>query len=100
MIKVLTYLHGLRGPDLLQVIIPPCGSSTASNSAMGGMSASSFPARMVANSSQAANGEGSQDTVPRRHPLKVHNIVRRGHGEGSQDTEAESALGVLGDPAA
>ena len=39
------------------------------------------------------------DDVPRRHPLKVHNVVRRGHDEGSQDTEAESALGVLGDPA-
>ena len=39
------------------------------------------------------------DDVPRRHPLKVHNVVRRGHGEASQDTEAESALGVLGNPA-
>ena len=39
------------------------------------------------------------DHVPRRHPLEVHNVVRRGHGEGSQDTEAEGALGVLGDPA-
>ena len=37
--------------------------------------------------------------VPRLHPLKVHDIVRRGHGEGLQDTEAEGALGVLGNPA-
>ena len=40
-----------------------------------------------------------RDDVPRRHPLEVHDVVRRGDGEGSQDTEAESALGVLGDPA-
>ena len=38
------------------------------------------------------------DDVPRRHPLEVHDVVRRGHGEGSQDTKAEGALGVLGDP--
>ena len=39
------------------------------------------------------------DDVPRRHPLEVHDVVRRGHGEGSQDTEAEGALGVFGNPA-
>ena len=37
--------------------------------------------------------------VPRRHPLKIHEVMRRGHGESPQDTEAEGALGVLGDPA-
>ena len=34
---------------------PPCGPSGASNSAMGGMSASSFSARTVANPSAAAS---------------------------------------------
>ena len=33
----------------------PCETSTASNSAMGGMSTSSFAARMVANSSTVAS---------------------------------------------
>ena len=37
--------------------------------------------------------------VPRRHPLEIHVIVCRRHGEGSQDTEAEGALGMLGNPA-
>ena len=37
--------------------------------------------------------------VPRRHPLEIHDIVRRGHDEGSQDTEAEGASCVLGDMA-
>ena len=37
--------------------------------------------------------------VSRRHPLEIHDVVHRGHGKGSQDTEAEGALGVLGDPA-
>ena len=38
--------------------------------------------------------------VPRRHPLEIHEVVRRGHGEGPQDTDAEGALGVFGNPTA
>ena len=77
---------------------------------MGGMSASSFAARTVANPSTVASASSMMadavsglaslgDHVPRRHSLEVHDVVRRGHGEGSQDTEVEGALGLLGDPA-
>ena len=41
-----------------------------------------------------------RDDVPRRHPLEIHEVMRRGHGESPQDTEAEGALGMFGNPAA
>ena len=42
---------------------PLCGSATASNSAIGGMSASSFPARTMANSSAAASASSMMADV-------------------------------------
>ena len=41
-----------------------------------------------------------RNDVPRRHPLEIHEVMRRGYGESSQDTEAEGALGVFGNPTA
>src|SRR6185503_9626110 len=52
--KVLTYYMGSEAQTTNRLSSPPCGSSAASNSAMGGMSACSFAARTVANSSAVA----------------------------------------------
>src|SRR6185503_7488532 len=39
-----------------------------------------------------------RNDVPRRHPLEIHEVMRRGYGESPQHTKAEGALGVLGNP--
>ena len=53
--KVLIYLHGLRGPDLLQVTFPPLQIFNGVEFGYGGMSSSSFLAKTAANSSTAAS---------------------------------------------
>ena len=52
---MIIYYMGFEAQTSYRLPSPPCGSSTASNSAMGGTSASSFPARTVANPSMVAS---------------------------------------------
>ena len=100
---------GSKAQTTYRLSSPPCGSSSASNSAMGDVNFE-LPGQdcgellgdcvgVVHDGRRGVRISVVGNDVPRRHPLEVDDIVRRGHGEGSQDTEAEGALGVLGDSA-
>ena len=99
-----------RGPVSLQVIIPPLRVFSSIKFGYWGDVSFKLPGQdcgellggcvgVVHDGRRGVRIGVVGNDVPRRHPLEVHDIVHRGHGEGSQDTEAEGALGMLGDPA-
>ena len=104
-------LHGLRGPDFLQATIPPLrvfrgvefGDGRDVRLELLGEDGGELLRGCIGSVHYGRRGVRIRiigNDVPRRHPLEIHEVVRRGHGEGPQDTEAEGALGVFGNPTA
>ena len=108
---MLTYLHGLRGPDFLQVTLLPLrtfcnvifgkeGEVVLKFLGQGGGEVLDDGVGLIHSSRCGIPDDAGRDDVPRRYQLEVHVIMRRGHGEGPLNAEAEGALGMLGNPTA